>query len=111
MFTPERRARLRSGLLEYAVSDWHISGAAITGSAAAEREDMWSDIDLAFRVADAAELPDVLADWTGHMYDRYLALHHLDIKSGTWTYRVFLLPNTHTRTETSRTITGFPSCG
>jgi hypothetical protein len=94
MFTPHQRALLRSGLLEYAANDRRISGAAITGSGAAECEDQWSDIDLAFGVADAAEVPNVLTDWTTLMYDRHLALHHLDIKSGAWIYRVFLLPST-----------------
>jgi hypothetical protein len=28
------------------------------------------------------------------MYDQHLALHHLDVKSGAWIYRVFLLPDT-----------------
>ncbi len=28
------------------------------------------------------------------MYDQHLALHHLDVKSGAWIYRVFLLPST-----------------
>src|ERR1035441_2747454 len=64
MFTPEERARLRSDLLAYAASDQRISGAAITGSAAAAREDRWSDIDLAFGVGEPADLPNVLADWT-----------------------------------------------
>jgi hypothetical protein len=94
MFTPEERARLRSSLLEYAASDQRISGAAITGSAADAREDRWSDIDLAFGVGNAAALPNVLADWTAHMYHRHLALHHLDVRSGEWIYRVFLLPCT-----------------
>jgi hypothetical protein len=93
-FTPEERARLRSDLLEYAASDRRISGAAITGSGAAEHEDEWSDIDLAFGVLDAAELPNVLSDWTAHMYDQRLAVHHVDVKSGAWIYRVFLLPST-----------------
>jgi hypothetical protein len=94
MFTTEERERLRSGLLERAAKDQRISGAAITGSAAASREDRWSDIDLAFGVRDAGELPNVLADWTAHMYDRHLALHHLDVESGAWIYRVFLLSST-----------------
>jgi hypothetical protein len=94
MFTPEERAHLRTELLECASRDARITGAAITGSAAEEREDRWSDIDLAFGVADAAELPSVLADWTARMYDQHLALHHLDVKSGAWIYRVFLLPST-----------------
>ena len=94
IFTTDQRDRLRSGLLRYAADDPRISGAAITGSAAAEREDRWSDIDLAFGVADGADLPKVLSDWTEHMYEQHLALHHCDIRSGAWIYRVFLLPNT-----------------
>ena len=94
MFTAEERARLRSGLLEYAANDKRITGAAITGSAVDSREDQWSDIDLAFGVSAAADLATVLSDWTAHMYGRHLALHHLDVLSDAWTYRVFLLPNT-----------------
>ena len=94
MFTPEERDRLRFDLLEYAASDRRISGAAMTGSAAAGLEDRWSDIDLAFGVGNAAELTDVLSDWTARMYHRHLALHHLDVTSGAWVYRVFLLPGT-----------------
>lgn len=94
MFTPEERDRLRSELLECAANDGRISGAAITGSSAAGREDRWSDIDLAFGVSNAAELPDVLSEWTARMYHQHLALHHLDVKSGSWVYRVFLLPST-----------------
>jgi hypothetical protein len=94
MFTPEQRESLRSELLNRAAEDQRISGAAITGSAAASREDRWSDIDLAFGVKDAGELPSVLSDWTAHMYDRHQALDHLDVNAGAWTYRVFLLPST-----------------
>jgi hypothetical protein len=94
MFTPEERERLRSELLERAARDQRISGVAITGSAAASHEDRWSDIDLAFGVGDAGEVPNVLSDWTAHMYDRHLALHHLDVHSGAWIYRVFLLSST-----------------
>ena len=94
MFTPEERDRLRADLLEHAAGDPRISGAAITGSAAAGREDRWSDIDLAFGVSEAAEMPNVIADWTAHMRHQHLALHHLDIMSGEWVYRVFFLPST-----------------
>jgi hypothetical protein len=94
MFTSEDREHLRKDLLEYAAKDPRISGAAVTGSAAASREDRWSDVDLAFGVSDAAEFPNVLSDWTAHMYQRHLALHHLDVKRAEWTYRVFLLPST-----------------
>jgi hypothetical protein len=93
MFTPEERTLLRADLLEHAADDRRITGAAITGSASAEREDRLSDVDLAFGVR-AAELPDVVSDWTSHMYQRCQAVHHLDIKFGAWLYRVFLLPGT-----------------
>jgi hypothetical protein len=93
-FTPEERSLLRSHLLEFAAGDTRITGAAITGSAATGFEDRWSDIDLAFGVADASQLPQVLSDWTTHMYDAHGALHHLDVRAGEWIYRVFLLPGT-----------------
>jgi hypothetical protein len=94
VFTPDERDYLRSSLLEFARNDHRITGAAITGSAAAAREDEWSDVDLAFGVAATDDLPNVLADWTAHMYDHYDALHHLDVIAGAWTYRVFILANT-----------------
>ncbi len=94
MFTPQERGLLRSDLLEHAAADTRISGIAITGSAADRGEDQWSDIDLAFGIGDAANLPNVLSDWTEQMYQKHLAAHHLDVMAGAWTYRVFLLPNT-----------------
>ena len=57
-----------------------------------DREDRWSDIDLAFGVG--ADLPGVLADWTTQMYQRHSAVHHTDVRFGAWIYRVFLLADT-----------------
>jgi hypothetical protein len=94
MFTQEQRGKIRTELLDYAAGDRRISGAAITGSAAEGREDEWSDIDLAFGVVDAAGVSCVLDDWTAYMYEKHLALHHMDVAAGAWIYRVFLLPNT-----------------
>jgi len=94
MFTEEERGRLRAAFLERAAGDRRITGAAITGSAAGAGEDRWSDIDLAFGVAEAAELPNVLSDWTAHLYERHGGLHHVDVRAGAWIYRVFLLPGT-----------------
>jgi hypothetical protein len=91
MFTEEERGRLRADLLERAARDGRISGAALTGSAAAESEDRWSDIDLAFGVREGGELAQLLSDWTAYMYDQQQAVHHVDVKSGAWIYRVFLL--------------------
>lgn len=94
MFTPAERARLRSELLELGKRDARITGAAITGSLAQDREDEWSDIDLAFGVAQSADIPQVLSDWTAQLYQEQSVLHHFDVNSGQWTYRVFLLANT-----------------
>jgi predicted nucleotidyltransferase len=94
MFTQMERSRLRSELLELAAHDTRLSGVAVTGSAAADREDEWSDIDLAFGVTEAHNLETVLSDFTASMYNRYRALHHLDVRAGAWIYRVFFLPGT-----------------
>src|ERR1051325_329279 len=94
MFTAQERTRVRSDLLDRAAADGRISGAAITGSAAVNREDRWSDIDLAFGVAPSAELSDVLSDWSSHMYAQHAAVHHVDVKRDEWVYRVFLLVST-----------------
>ena len=94
MFTPEYRAELRSELLEYAADDKRIAGVAITGSAAVDREDPWSDIDLAFGVTDPEQVAAVLSDFSELLYERHTALHHHDLRAGAWIYRVFFLPGT-----------------
>jgi hypothetical protein len=85
---------LREGLVLAAYADTRITGAAVTGSAAAGREDQWSDIDLALCVAADAELGQVLADWTDRMYRQHAAVHHVDVTRGVTLYRVFLLAST-----------------
>ncbi len=94
MFTPKYRAQLRSELLEYAANDKRLTGAAITGSASVDREDRWSDIDLAFGVTEPEHVAAVLSDFTWLMYERHAALHHHDVRAGAWIYRVFFLPGT-----------------
>lgn len=82
VFTPEERERLREGLVSAAYADAHITGAAVTGSAAVGREDRWSDIDSALCVAADADHGQVLADWTERMYSEHAAVHHLDVTRG-----------------------------
>jgi hypothetical protein len=94
MFHAGDRERIRSELLEAARADARLTGGAVTGSAAAGNEDRWSDVDLAFGVGAAAPIREVLSDWTRRMYERYEALHHLDVMAGEWIYRVFLLAST-----------------
>ena len=94
MFTSEDRRRIRSELLDRATRDSRISGGAVTGSAAEDREDRWSDVDLAFGVEVGADLTGVLSDWTAYMYEEHRAVHHVDMRFGAWTYGVFLLADT-----------------
>jgi predicted nucleotidyltransferase len=85
----DRRDALRAQLLELARADDRVTGAAITGSAAAGREDRWSDVDLFFGVTD---VPEVLANFSGYLYEELGALHHFDLAAGPAAYRGFLLP-------------------
>lgn len=93
-FTPEERDNLRAALIARARADARITGAAMTGSASVGRQDRWSDIDLAFAVADGIPLAEPLADWTAHMEQAHGVVHYLDVVSGPAIYRVFLLPST-----------------
>ncbi|PZF81147.1 nucleotidyltransferase domain-containing protein [Jiangella anatolica] len=94
MFTPDERAAVRDALIAAARADDRIGGAAITGSAAAGAEDGWSDVDLAFGLADGADQAVVIADWTAVMYAEHGAVAHLDVPRGATIYRVFLLAST-----------------
>ena len=94
MYTADERNQLREALIALAQRDDRITGAALTGSAALDREDGWSDIDLAFGVSPSADFEQTMADWTDVMYQSHGALHHLDVASGASIYRVFLLDNT-----------------
>ena len=55
-FTPDEREQLRAALVSAARSDDRIEAAAHTGSASVGRQDRWSDIDLALRVADGVDI-------------------------------------------------------
>src|SRR5689334_12260399 len=94
MFTPDERTRLRDALVAAARADPRLTGAALTGSAAAGPEDRWSDIDLALGVAAGADSGRVVADWTDRMYRGGGAVHHVDVYRGDTLFRVFLLANT-----------------
>src|SRR5262249_31456028 len=94
MFTPEERAQLRDGLIAATRADTRITGAALTGSAAAGAEDRWSDIDLALAVAASADPGRLVADWTDRVYREGGAVHHLDVYRGATLFGVFLLGST-----------------
>ncbi|WP_328613992.1 nucleotidyltransferase domain-containing protein [Amycolatopsis sp. NBC_00355] len=91
MYTPGDRDLLRSALLAAARADDRVTGAALTGSAALDAEDAWSDIDLAFKTTEPER---VLADFTALLYRDHGAMHHMDVVFERTVYRVFLLENT-----------------
>jgi predicted nucleotidyltransferase len=94
MFTPDDREQLREELVAAARRDPRIVAAAATGSAATGALDRWSDIDLAFRIADGADIGQIVADWTEQMYLERGAVHHVDVARGNVLFRVFLLAST-----------------
>jgi predicted nucleotidyltransferase len=79
MFTEQDRSALREKLIAAAQADDRITGAALTGSAAAGAEDRWSDIDLAFGLAPGADQAAVLADWTEATYREHGVVAHTDL--------------------------------
>jgi hypothetical protein len=93
-FSPGDRAALREGLIDAARRDARISGVALTGSAALDAEDRWSDIDLAFGIATSADRSALIAEWTDRMYGAHGAVHHMDMTAGTALFRVFFLRST-----------------
>src|SRR6185312_5497250 len=94
MFSREEREQIRTALVRAAQADANITGAAHLGSAAADRLDEWSDIDLALCISPGAAVDDVITAWTTRMYDDRCALAHCDVRRGETLYRVFLLHNT-----------------
>jgi hypothetical protein len=91
MFSPEERDRVRERLLQLARTDSAVTGAAITGSYAADGGDRWSDIDLAFGIRGS--LTAALDRWAERLHDEFCAVHHWDLPSDSAVYRVFLLPD------------------
>jgi hypothetical protein len=92
MFTTEQRDHIRDRVLDLARTDPRVTAGALTGSTAVSAEDEWSDIDVAFGIADGISLEAVLDDWTEVFRREFGALHHWDLRYGSSIYRVFLLP-------------------
>src|SRR5436190_990506 len=93
MFTAEQRDQVRNRVLELARADPRVTAGALTGSMAFGAGDVWSDIDVAFGIADGIPLEAVLDDWTQALEREFSVLDHFDLRSGPSIYRVFLLPS------------------
>ncbi len=92
MFTPDDRDRVCARVLERARADDRVIGAALTGSAAHDAQDRWSDVDLFLGITDEADHDAVLVEWSGWIHGELGAVHHFDVRAGPTIYRVFLLP-------------------
>jgi hypothetical protein len=91
MFTTPFRDRVRHFVLELARTDARVTGGAITGSASLDASDRWSDVDVAFGIAEGHSLGTVLDDWTRALDREFGVIHHFDLRVGR--SRVFLLPD------------------
>ena len=91
-FSPEQRDRIRDLVLDRARHDDRITGGAIVGSFATGAADRWSDLDLAFGLAEDVAPGAVLDDWTSWLANDEGAIHLFDLSADTAVYRVFLLP-------------------
>jgi predicted nucleotidyltransferase len=91
MFTAEHRDHVRHRVLELARADPRVTEGALTGSMAFGAGDDWSDIDVAFGIADGITLEAVLHDWTQVLDREFSVLDHFDLSSGSSIYRVCLL--------------------
>jgi predicted nucleotidyltransferase len=94
MFTAAARVAVREWLVDLARADDAVIAAAIMGSGADGREDQWSDIDLALRVAPGADLGAVAEAWTRRIRGHLAPASYVDVWAQAALYRVFVLPDT-----------------
>lgn len=93
MFTAEEREHVRQRILALAQADARVTGGALTGSLAFGSGDGWSDIDVAFGIAEGVPLEVVLDEWTAVLRREFDVVDHFDLHAGPSIYRVFLLPS------------------
>jgi len=79
-------------MLGLAAADSRVVAGAAVGGTVSGASDRWSDLDLAFAVADDALLPEVLEDWSRSLVAEFEAVHLFDLPHAAAIYRVFLLP-------------------
>jgi predicted nucleotidyltransferase len=83
MFTPIDREHMLTTLTARASADPEVTGAVLLGSSATGTADRWSDLDIAFTVADSARVADVAERWTSVLAADPGIVHHWDLPTGT----------------------------
>jgi hypothetical protein len=91
MFTEQDRNHVYDEVLQWARSEPRVVAAAVVGSLAMQPGDRWSDLDLAFGIADDASIQDVLTNCSERLAQSFDAAALFDLPSGGAIYRVFLL--------------------
>jgi predicted nucleotidyltransferase len=82
MFTREFRDHVRHRVLELAKADPRVTAAALIGSTALGTGDQWSDVDVAFGIADGNGLETVVDDWTEAIDKEFGVVNHFDLQTG-----------------------------
>ncbi len=93
VFTVEQRDALREHLLRLAREDERVVAGAAVGSLAVDEGDRFSDLDLAFAIANHVPVAEVLNEWTRTLIEELGAVQLADLERGPTIYRVFLLPD------------------
>ena len=92
MFTVEQRDALRERILRLAGGDDRVVAGAAVGSLAVGGGDRFSDLNLAFGIADRVPVTEVLGAWMAALVDELGAVQLANLQQGPTIYRVFLLP-------------------
>lgn len=92
-FTTTERTQVFDRVLEIAKADARVTGGAIVGSFASNKEDELSDIDITFGIKAEIKPDEVLNEWTKLLDAEFNVVHFFDLRHATAIYRVFLFPN------------------
>jgi|SRR5579884_187026 len=82
MYTIEFRDQVRSRVLVLAEGDPRVTAGALTGSTALGAGDQWSDVDVAFGIAEGNSLDTVIDDWTRVLDQEFGVISHFDLQTG-----------------------------
>lgn len=93
IFTPHDREVTLTHVLELGEADRRLEAAVLTGSMGSDHADRWSDIDVAFVVADIESTEVVATDWVEQFYRELPVAHHYETAFGTTLVRGFLMNN------------------
>lgn len=92
-FQRSERAQVFERVVAIASEDARVTGGAVVGSLAGNKEDEWSDIDLTFGIKSGIEVMDILQEWTEALKCDFSVIDFFDLKFDTAVYRVFLFSN------------------